>query len=283
MMETRKKGGKSPIVVLVFLTTCLYSLQAYSLDLMGPPAAELEQGVFEAGIEFTNSKMDIELINGFYDDFLDGAWLESGEAVDVTLKDLKINRTYAKLGYGIFDNVEIFLRLGGLNARFGDSIWLDSEKFESGAELAGGAGMKLTFFQVEGLKLGGLFQFSASSLDGQLKSPSWPASDFVEVNMSEVQLAVGASFQCNEFLTIYGGPFLHFASGELTDDIAELSTDPEYPGLLTSEFNWDIEQESVLGGYIGAQLNFTHNCSFNFEYQLTADAQAFGLGLLLKF
>jgi hypothetical protein len=278
------KGGILLSLVSVFALVCLFDLQAYSLDIMGPPAAELEQGTFDAGIEFTNSKMDIELVNGFVVDFLYGEWLGTDEWHDVTLKDLKINRTYVRFGYGILDDVEIFLRLGGLNARFGDSIWEDSEKFDSGDELAGGAGVKLTFYEEEGFKLGGLFQFSTLSFDGQLKSPYWPASDFVEADMSEVQIAVGASCKCNEHLTVYGGPFLHLAGGSLTDELTELDTDdPDNPGIIRSKFNWDIEQESVLGGYIGAQLNFARNFSFNIEYQQTTDARALGMGLLFKF
>lgn len=286
-MRTGKDAGKNRILltlVLVLVTVSLWNLQAYSLDLMGPPVAELEQGTFEAGIEYTNSKMDLELTNGFVDDFFEGEWLGTDEWHDVTLKDLTINRAYVRIGYGIVDYAEVFLRLGGLNAKFGDSIWEDSEKFHSGSELAGGAGVKLTFYQEAGFKLGGLFQFNTSSFDGQMKSPYWPASDFVEVDISEAQFAVGASFVCNEYLTVYGGPFLHLTGGNLKDELTELDTDdPNNPGIIKSDFNWDIEQESVLGGYIGAQFNFTHSCSLNFEYQQTADARAFGIGFLFNF
>jgi hypothetical protein len=262
---------------------CFLNLNAYSLDVMGPPAAELEQGWFNAGIEYTNSKMDLELSNGFYTDYLDGDWFESGSAYDITLKDMKTNRTYVRLGYGIMDNAEVFLRIGGLNAKFGDSIWEDSERFDSDAELAAGAGLKLTFYEEGNLKLGGLFQFNVASFDGQLKASDWVSGDFVEINMSEAQLALGASCKCNEQLTIYGGPFLHFVNGDIHDEYSELSTDPNYPGLWTSEFDWDIQGKSVFGGYVGAQINFAENVSFNLEYQQTADARALGMGLIFKF
>ena len=265
----------------IFMIAGFWSSAAFSLDVMGPPAAELEHGQFKAGIEYSSTKMDLELNNGIWVEYLDGIYDFSGEALDIKIKDLKLNRTYMNLGYGVSDDFEAFLRIGGFNARFGDSIWEDSEKFSSGAELAVGGGFKFTLFREGNLKLGGLFQANTSSFDGQLSASHWSASDFVDVDMSEVQIALGASCECNEHLSIYGGPFLHFVSGDLHDEYSQV--DSGTGGLLTSEYVWDIEEESVFGGYFGAQIALDDNCSFNLEYQHTADAGAFGMSLLWKF
>ena len=99
--------------------------------------------------------------------------------------------------------------------------------------------------------------------------------------MTEAQIALGASCKCNENLTIYGGPFLHFVSGDISDNMSELSTSPA--GLLTSKFDWDIEQRSVFGGCFGAQINFSEQSSLNLEFQQTSDASTFGMGLLFRF
>ncbi len=283
MRHSENKSRKVTLLslVILFAAAGFWNSQAFSLDIMGPPAAGLDYGEFKVGVDYTNSKMDVKLYNGIYRDYLDGEFYDWGDALDVTLKDLTINRTYATLGYGIYDNAEVFFRLGGLNARFGDSIWEDSEKFDSGPELAGGAGIKLTFFQEGNIKLGSVFQFNGAEFDGQLKASHWPSADFVKVNMSEVQLAVGASCQCNENLTIYGGPFLHIVGGELKDEYNEV--DPDTGGLFNSKFKWNIEQKSALGGYMGAQINFAENFSFNAEYQQTSDARAFGMSFIFKF
>ncbi|MBN2591242.1 MAG: hypothetical protein JXA96_15365 [Sedimentisphaerales bacterium] len=281
MRKDNIKCRKLYSLLFVFFVACICNSQVFAMDIMGPPTAEHEQGWFDIGIEYSHTKMDIDLYNGYYTDFLDGALYDWGDAQEITFKDLKINRTYVRFGYGITDNAEVFLRLGGLNAKFGDTIWEDSEKFSSSAELAAGAGVKLTFYDEGNLKLGGLFQFSTASFDGQLESPNWLTSDFVEVEMTEVQIALGASCKCNENLTIYGGPFLHFINGDISDNMSVLSTSPA--GLLTSEFEWDIEQSSVFGGCIGAQISFSEQSSFNIEYQQTADASTFGMGLVFKF
>lgn len=268
-------------LLAVLLAACICNSRAFSMDVMGPPTAENEQGWFDVGIEYSYTQMDLDLHNGTYIDYLDGAFYDWGDALDITLKDLKINRTYARIGYGIADNAEIFLRLGGLNAKFGDSIWEDSEEFDSDVEFAAGAGVKLTFYEENNLKLGGLFQFSTASFDGQLESPNWLTSDFVEVDMAEAQIALGASGKINENLMIYGGPFLHIVGGEIRDNASDLSTDPA--GVFTSEFNWDIKQRSVFGGFFGAQISFAEQYKINLEYQQTADASAFGMGLIFKF
>lgn len=270
-------------IAFILLAVCLFNSKAFSLDVMGPPVGGHEQGWFDVGIEYSNTKMDLDLYNGYYTDYLNGALFDWGDALDITMKDLKVDRTYARFGYGIADNAEVFLRLGGLKSRFGDTIWEDSEEFDSGAELAAGAGIKMTFYEEENLKLGGLFQFGTASFDGQLESPNWLTSDFVEVDMTEVQLALGASCKCNENLTIYGGPFLHFVNGSISDKMSELSDDPNYPGIFTSEFDWDIQEKSSFGGYIGAQINFNEQTLFNIEYQQTADARAFGMSLIFRF
>lgn len=283
MRKSKNKSRKVKLLSLAiaFAGMCFWSSQAYSLDMMGPPAAGLQYGVFESGVEYTNSKMDLDLIEGTDVRYLDGYFYDWGEDVDVTLKDLKINRTYVRLGYGIYDNAEVFVRLGGFNARFGDSIWEDSEKFDSGSELAGGAGVKLTFYQEGNIKLGGLFQFNTAEFDGQLNASYWPSADYVKVNMTEVQVALGASCECNENLTIYGGPFLHFVDGKLKDEYN--TVDSETGGLFNRKYQWNIEQKSELGGYLGAQINFAESCSINLEYQLTSDASAFGMSFLFKF
>ena len=277
--HSKRKNSSSLLIVLTIIG--FWNSLAFSLDVMGPPAAGLEYGMFEAGVEYTNSKMDLELKNGIYTDYLDGVFDGWGDAFDITLKDMKINRTYVTFGYGALSNLEVFGRLGGFNARFGDSIWEKEEKFYSGPELAGGAGAKVTFYEEDNFKLGGLLQFNSAEFDGQSNTPFLPSPDFVKINMTEIQLAVGPSCECNEHLTVYGGPFLHFVDGDLSDEYSE--ADSVTGGLFDTKYEWDIEQDSALGGYFGAQMNFAENCSFNIEYQQTADARAFGMSFLFKF
>jgi long-subunit fatty acid transport protein len=174
--------------------------------------------------------------------------------------------------------------VGGTNVKFGDSIWEDEETFDSGTDFAIGGGIKATFLEAGGLKLGGLLQANWSEFDGKLTAAHWAASDFVEIDIAEVQIAAGASYTWAERVSIYGGPFLHFISGDLHDTFSEAYTGSGDPSLiLTSEYSWDIDEKWILGAYIGVQVELSDRGAFNIEAQHTAEADAIGLSLTLKF
>ncbi|MHC4627388.1 MAG: hypothetical protein ACYTDV_10450, partial [Planctomycetota bacterium] len=192
---TKVKKMKKPLLgILTLLVIALSNSSALALDPMGPPVAGLEEGQFKAGVDFSYSKMDLELTDGTFVEYLDGVLSDSGEATSFPLKDFKASKAYANLGYGFADNCEGFLRVGGTKSTFDDSIWLDSEEFDSGNNLAVGGGIKATFFEEEGLKLGVLLQGSWAEYHGELDSPNWTGPDFVEMDTVEVQMAAGASY-----------------------------------------------------------------------------------------
>ncbi|MHC4425140.1 MAG: outer membrane beta-barrel protein [Planctomycetota bacterium] len=271
---------KIRLLGFVLMVVGLSGSTAFALDPMGPPAAGLKQGQFKAGVDYSHSEMDLELSEGTWIEYIDGVFWDSGEAVPFTLKELKINRTYASFGYGAGDNCEVFLRVGGTNAKFGDSLWEDAERYDSSTDFAIGGGVKVTFLEAGDLKLGGLFQANWAEYDGILDATHWAAPDFVEIDIAEIQIAVGATYDLADNFSIYGGPFLHFVSGDLDDIFSEVDGGG---GLLTSEYVWDIDEDSTFGGYIGAQFELGENCSFNIEYQSTAAAEALGASLTLKF
>ncbi len=275
------KLGKIYISTLTTMIFGFYCSAAFALDPMGPPTTEIEQGQFKLGVDYSHSNVDLELNNGTWIEYLDGIFYDWGETVDLTLKNFKINRGYANFGYGIVDNCEAFLRLGGSNVKFGDSLWDDSEKFNSRAESAIGLGVKATFFEEYNLKLGGLFQANWAELDGKLYAKHWAASDFVEVDIAEIQIAIGMTCMLSDRVSVYGGPFVHFIDGELEDIFSEVDTGTG--GLLTSEYSWDIEQESTFGGYLGTQMELAENCSLNIELQHTATANAFAASVAWRF
>ncbi len=252
---------------------------AFALDLMGPPAGGLKQGQFHVGLDYSYGEMDLKLDTGRWVEHLDGMFYDAGKATSFTLKDFETATLYANFGYGIADNWDVFLRLGGTNAEFDDSIWLDAESFDSGAQMAIGAGVKGTFYEEGRFRLGGILQVGWAEYDGKLKAPHWATADLVEMNITEVQIAVGPTYQFTDRFSMYGGPFLHFVDGDLKDRVSEWTED----GLLTSRYSWRVKEDSVLGAYIGAQVDLAENCSLNFECQLTSAAEAIALGLLWRF
>lgn len=287
IMKTYTKKPNSNMFTEIWLTRLIFFIisfggtTAVALDPMGPPAANMEHGQFSVGADFSHSNTDLELTNGVWTENLDGAFYDWGEAVDLTLKDFKVDRGYVRLGYGITDNCEAFLRVGGSRAEFGDFIWEDSENFDSRAEPSLGLGVKATFFDGGNFSFGGLFQANWAGFDGKLNASHWAAPDFVEIDMTEVQIAAGMTVMLSDRVSIYGGPFAHFIDGDLKDTFSAI--DSGTGGLLTSQYQWDIEEDSSFGGYLGTRMELTENCSLNIEIQHTASADAFGAGIVWRF
>lgn len=266
---------------LALLIFGLCGSNAFALDLMGPPTAEIEKGMLRAGIDYTFSDMDLELIEGQGTTFRNGEFFGSGSVDSQKISNFKVNTLYANIGYGIFENCEAFLRMGAANATFGDTFWDEGEDYDSDIDFAIGAGIKANFYKGFDWKIGGVIQINRAELDGRLDSSSWviPQPQFAEISTTEIQIAIGATYMYSQRLSIYGGPFAHFISGDFDFRFNRI-TDTFFD---VGEFSWEINEGPTFGGYLGAQYEFANNYSANIEYQHSSDADVFGLSLLMKY
>jgi len=252
----------------------------FAMDLMGPPVAGMEKGMFRGGIEYSFSKIDLDLIEGNAIVYQNGELLGSGTVESETIKDFKVNTLYAALGYGVFENCEAFLRMGAANATFGDSLWEDREEFDSNIDFAIGGGVKATFYEGFDWKIGGIFQVNWAELDGELDSSSWgiPQPNFIEISTTEMQIAMGATYMWTSRVSLYGGPFVHFISGDFDYEFNRITED-----FYTGEYSWEINEGPTYGGYIGAQIQIAKNYSANIEYQHTSNANVFGANIMMRY
>jgi len=262
---------------------CISGSAAFALSPMGPPASYLKQQDFKIGADFSHSEIDLEFNDGEYAEYLDGWFDAAGGETDLKLKNLKINTVYVNLGYGVNDYFEVFLRLGGTNARFsGSNFWPSGEEFDSSTDFAIGGGFKATFYDEDKLKIGGLIQAGWSDLDGAIRPKEWPvADDTVQFDLTQIQIAVGPSYELTERVLIYGGPFLHLVRGDWEDVYNQI--DLGTGGLLTTKTSWTVEQDSSFGAYIGTQMEISENSSFMIEYQHTSAANAVGASMAVRF
>lgn len=160
-------------------------------------------------------------------------------------RTVTLNTLLGRISYGLRDDCELYVR-GGTG---GGSVWIP---------ITLGAGAKWTFHQEAEFPLGALFQLHW-----------YPGTSFAtELDLYEVQVAVGTTYRFDSF-SVYGGPFLHFLRGD--EDSSMFGT------------HVDLEEESVLGVYVGARTDLTSRIGLDIELQATADAFAVGLGLPLKF
>ena len=225
-------------LLVVVVLSCLWSSSALALTPLGSPKAELKQNQHSLGFVFASSEMDLKV---------------SGLGISDTIPAAESKTYLARLGYGISDGCELYTLLG-----FSD---LSSEGFNGDSQFAWGVGTKFTFAQSDSVAWGGLFQLCSISSEGSFIEdvPGFGVVDFdIEAQLYDIQIAFGPTYT-KEGLNIYGGPFLHFVDGNM--DASALG--------VTGTF--DLEQESVFGGYIGALFDLSDSSSLFCEYQMTGD------------
>lgn len=261
---------KKLIIAMVIIVP--WSTSALAFDPMGPPTAGLRKGQFSAGAEYVFSEIDVEA---------DGLTIDGLTFGDTTIKNITSNKVYANIGYGLTNEWDVFLRLGVADAdidKSGNRSNLGSLLGNSDFGFAVGGGAKFTFFESEKIKWGVLTQISWGELDFDRKSFSIMGVDgtiSADIDIIEIQIAIGPTYQLMENVSIYGGPFLHFLDGD-----ADLSgTLNGTPGKGST----DIEQDSMVGGYVGTEINLTESVDFNIEFQGTGAGYALGMGLIYRF
>ncbi len=239
------------IIIFIFFFAPMF--EAKAIDFMGPPTAELKQGQWDVGFIYSFSEMDLEV---------------SGYGISETLKDLKSNRYWANLGYGLEDWCELNLRLGAADAEADD---LD---FDGGADFAWGFNTKITFASDDKIDWGALFQMSWTKTDDSynydLSEWGLGTSQSVEVDAYEMQIAVGPTLKM-EGWKLYGGPFVHLVEGDLDVKIAGVTV------------GFDLDEDSAFGGYVGTQIDLAESAALYVEGQFTGGGYGIGGGIVWKF
>lgn len=205
---------------------------AWPLSFMGPPTSQMRPNHYKLGMDYSTAHTSAALP-------------DHGTGID----DLDTDLFLARLDYGIHEMVDVCARLGLVEIE------------DLGSELAWGLGIRSTILVSEGLNWGGLVQ--VTSISGSVRT--------LKVDLFEFQLALGPLWKVNEAVGLYGGPFLHWISGDM---------ERRWPGQT---FSSDIEQESLLGVYAGCAIWATNQGELYLEYQKTADADALGVSLLFRF
>ena len=264
---------------LALVVVCLIGPSAYALDPLGPPIADLHKGEYKIGLDVSMSSQDLETSLGYGSLYVNGAYNSSGPVYLGTIKDFKTYRAYVNVGTNLISSWEGFLRMGATTAELGDEFQGQGEKYDSRTEFTIGGGIRTTFYEEFALKIGGLAQVNWTEYDGHLDASSLPAPHFVEINLLEAQVALGATYLLSDRVAFYGGPFAHVIYGDIDYVFSDVSTAGD---LQTWRFSWDVEDSINYGGYLGATITLKRDCTFNIEYQQTNNANAIGASLLWR-
>jgi len=267
--------GNIWFVCVVVVAASLGGSAAFALEPMGPPRASVDEGQFSVGADISYGKTDLKLSGGgWVNPSTDPA---TGSEGGRKIRDLETTKLYCTAGYGFAEKWEAFLGIGATKAEFGHDLWSQGEDFDSGIGFGIRGGVRATILELpdHDLQIGGLIQLDWANYDGKLESGQWPAPDFVEVDLTGMQIAVGATYWWKDGLTVYGGPFVHYVEG----DLEQFTTD----GF---DLKWDIDDGPIWGIYLGALYDLAdiaENCVLNIEYQLSSEASLLAAGLVLTY
>ena len=275
------------LIAVIFMVIGVSGSAVLALSPMGPPKAMLGQDQWSVGIDYANETMDLEASSTINETIIDVTDLAPYDAKH-KINDLKSNIVLGRISYGISDNWDAFLRLGAadvegdIDQTYPDGATPDNLKgFDGGFGFAWGIGTKVTIWENKNITWGGLVQMTwVKPGDGDVSLSGDPNfSGNAEVDFWEVQLALGPTWQMNDNLSIYGGPFLHFVGGDL--DISGKTID--MGDEIHMKSSGDIEEKSQFGAYVGASLDANERTSYFLECQFTSDAWGIGLGAARKF
>ncbi|MEA2013962.1 MAG: hypothetical protein U9N38_01430 [Thermodesulfobacteriota bacterium] len=256
----------------------LTASSALASDPMGPPTAGLSKGEWRTGIEYAYTKMDIDA---------DG--IPELGLVACTVKNVDVQKGFLNIGTGLSDNWEIFLRLGGANAKpdKDDNVNNVAGYIGSGSSISAGGGMKATLFKSNNgkIKWGTLAQFSWTEFDfgkEEYTINGHNVSISSDASLIEAQIVFGPTIEVIQGFSVYCGPFFRILEGDF-----------DFTGTVdgaSKDFSTDLEEDSAWGGYIGAQLDveptgdqITEGCVVFCEGQFTGDGWGVRTGIGLKF
>jgi len=258
-------------LIVVTIGTMLMSTQVLAFDLMGPTTSRLkDSGKSSIAAEYFWSSMEIDA---------DG--ISALDLTSDTIDDFETDKITAKLALGMGRGSEIFFRFGVADADpDNNDDWggIPDHIGSSDEVLILGGGAKWTLYDDANFGWGLLTQVSWAEYDFDGKSYSVGVHDVTlspEFKIVEVQIATGPTLKLNEDLTIFGGPFLYFLNGD-ADFEGTIDGSPETVSA-------DLDQESLLGGYIGAELELGENAILSFEVQTTSGSSGMGGQLVWKF
>ena len=278
-IQARKPQLAGAITVLCFCCSA-----SFALDPLGSASDKLGKGQFGIGVDYSVSDMDLVAkgrsnlaISNVTTGSLIGV-LSEQQRLD--LDGVEVHKAYANLGYGITDNLEAFLRLGAA-----DADWRD----DGDSHFSFGMRTGITFYQKDAFQLSALAQYSW--VESEFGSLPWATEAggipyqlamSGRLEMHEIQIAMGPTYELTEGISLYGGGFFHFMDGSL--DLKGSTTTTGVPQLRYDlDSSYDIDRVSELGVYIGARIGTADKISYSIEYQHTNSSYATAMRLLWKF
>lgn len=209
---------------------------------------------------------------------------ETGDFTDeeIEVRDIDLDKYCFDLGLGFDKGTALFFRIGSAKAE--PERKLNESNFggyigSSDDSLVLGGGVKVTLYEEESFKWGLSAQFTGAKYD--FKKTDFNVNDVnyfdfeTKGTFYETMISTGPTLIVNDYVSVYGGPFLHFIRGEIEADTIKET--------VQTSAETKIKEDSIIGGFVGAEFTFGDNLSFNIEGQRTNSASGFAASLAFKF
>lgn len=283
------------MTVVLGLIVAMMSTSAFGVGFIGTPTAELDQGQWNVGFNYTYMSMDLAKSSysesgQFYDAAGDPQGDPEPDSGKVLINDFNIQRYYGTIGYGVTDVWEAYVQLGIADVKAkikgdGDSEW-DGFNFDN--DFAWGWGTRYTFYEQDNVRWGASLQMNWLSTswddkwtedeDEEGEVITWSCKENFDVDSYDLLIAVGPTVDMGGW-NLYGGPFFYMLSGDL--DRTEVCTSEM--GTWREKGSLDLEEDGNIGGFVGAQISLKENCNLTTEISFTGDGMALGAGVAWAF
>jgi hypothetical protein len=214
---------------------------------------------------------------------------------------LKSAMIFGQINYGVFDQWDIYLVLGGSNAqsdvknnsntRGSTTTYIGAgEQFDVDSSLgfAWGLGTRVTFAENADVSWGAVGQvtwYDPASSGSTWNNPGASNESLnadIDMQYMELLIATGPTFNLDSWW-IYGGPFLYLVDGDM--DISGSYRDTSFGAPFNTgpiSGSLDVEQKSEIGLYVGSQWLMSENSHLYSDIQFTGDSWGIGLGGLWR-
>ena len=265
---------------LVVGLMCFLSAQAFALNFMGPPTAELNQGQYSVGYNYSYSVQDLDKTEQDWFIENDGVVTSIGKG-ELRIEDLSVQRHYIGINCGFTDWWEIYARIGFSDVK-GDIYRLDDGSmagYNFDNDFAWGWGTKITFKRNDTLAWGASLHMNrldtSTSKTGYVSGTgSW--KDTVSIYTYDTLLAVGPTIDMGGW-KLYGGPFYYSLAGDYEYERNS------YDLKLVEREDAHIQESSDFGAFVGAVVDLAENSDLTAELSFTSDGWTLGAGIAKKF
>ena len=240
---------------------------------LGTPTAEIGQGNWSIGYDYSYSSQDTEKRTGVF-------W-EDGfgeDTLNMRLEDFKVQRHYAVIAYGLTNEWDVYVKLGIANLKaskkdYDTDISLYNPSMNFDTDFAWGWGTRYTFAQQDIITWGAALQMNW--LDTEWKGTDGNNRLKADFDSYDLFVSVGPTVDLGGW-KVYGGPFYYYLNGDydlsITDDL----------GLWYTE-KADIRADRNWGGFIGSTVDLGHNLNWTIEYSTTGKGWGLGTGIAWSF